>query len=48
MTEESLLDLLVDIRFFASNADNPKGFIIGSLQKKAEQIFEQKYGLNNK
>ena len=48
MTEEALLDFLVDIRFFASNADNPKGFIIGSLKKKAEQIFEQKYGLNNK
>ena len=48
MSEEALLDFLVDIRFFASNADNPKGFIIGSLKKKAEQIFEQKYGLNNK
>lgn len=45
MSEESLLDFLVDIRFFASNADNPKGFIIGSLKKKAEQIFENKYNL---
>lgn len=48
MSEEALLDFLVDIRFFASNADNPKGFIIGSLKKKAEQLFEQKYNLNNK
>ena len=43
MKEEALLDFLVDIRFFASNAENPKGFIIGSLKKKIEQIFEQKH-----
>lgn len=48
MSEEVLLDFLVDIRFFASNAENPKGFVIGSLKKKSEQIFEQKYSINNK
>ncbi|MDH0675595.1 MULTISPECIES: replication initiation protein [Empedobacter] len=43
LTEESLLDFLVELREPSSYADNQKAFIIGALKKKMEQIVEEKY-----
>ena len=43
LNEEEFLDFLVELRPSAQYADNPKGFLIGALKKKSEQIFEQKY-----
>ena len=42
LSEEMLLDFLTDLREPSTYADNRKGFIIGALKKKAEQIFESK------
>ena len=43
LNEEEFLDFLVELRPSAQYADNPKGFLIGALKKKSEQLFEQKY-----
>ena len=43
MSEDELLDFLVELREPSSYADNQKAFIIGALKKKIEQIVEQKY-----
>lgn len=43
LNEEELLDFLVELRPSVQYADNPKGFLIGALKKKFEQLFEQKY-----
>ena len=42
LSEEMLLDFLTDLREPSTYADNRKGFSIGALKKKAEQIFESK------
>jgi len=47
LSEEELLDFLVELKPSTIYADNPKGFLIGALKKKSEQIFEKKY-LNKK
>ena len=43
LSEDELLDFLVELREPSSYADNQKAFIIGALKKKIEQIVEQKY-----
>lgn len=43
LSEESLLDFLSELREPSSYADNRKGFVVGALKKRMEQIFEQKY-----
>ena len=43
LNEEEFLDFLVELRPSAQYADNPKGFLIGALKKKSEQMFEEKY-----
>ena len=43
LSEEVLLDFLTDLREPSTYADNRKGFIIGALKKKFEQIFENKF-----
>ena len=42
LSEEHLLDFLVELREPSAYADNRKGFIIGALKKKSEQFFEEK------
>ena len=41
LTEEEIIDFLVDLREPSSYADNQKAFIIGALKKKDEQLFEK-------
>ena len=48
LSEEHLLDFLVQLREPSAYADNRKGFIIGALKKKIEQIFEEKYLIKKK
>jgi len=43
LSEEELLDFLVELKPLTTYVDNPKGYLIGALKKKAEQLFEQKY-----
>ena len=43
LNEEEFLDFLVELRPFAQYSENPKGYLIGALKKKSEQLFEQKY-----
>ena len=47
LSEEHLLDFLTELREPSVYADNRKGFIIGALKKRMEQIFEQKYLKND-
>ena len=42
LSEDELLDFLVELREPSVYANNRKGFIIGALKKKFEQIFEEK------
>lgn len=41
LTEEEIIDFLVELREPSSYADNQKAFIIGALKKKNEQLFEK-------
>jgi plasmid replication initiation protein len=43
LSEEELLDFLVELKPLTTWVDNPKGYLIGALKKKAEQIFEDKH-----
>lgn len=43
LSEEELLDFLVELKPSTIYADNPKAFLIGALKKKTEQLFEAKY-----
>lgn len=43
LNEEELLDFLVQLRPLITYVNNPKGYVIGALKKKAEQLFEEKY-----
>ena len=43
LSEEELLDFLVELKPLTTWVDNPKGYLIGALKKKAEQIFEEKH-----
>lgn len=43
ISENELLDFLVEIKGRSVFSDNPKGFLIGALKKKSEQMFEEKY-----
>lgn len=43
LSEEELLDFLVELREPSVYANNRKAFVIGALKKKAEQVFEEKY-----
>jgi len=42
LSEEILLDFLTELREPSTYADNRKGFIIGALKKRAEQLLEDK------
>lgn len=42
LNEECLLDFLLELRPSVQYADNPKGFLVGALKKRMEQILEQK------
>jgi hypothetical protein len=42
LSEEELLDFLTNLREPSVYAENRKGFIIGALKKKAEQLFDLK------
>lgn len=46
LSEEELLDFLSELREPSFYADNRKGFIIGALKKRSEQILEQKMSNN--
>lgn len=41
LSEEEIIDFLVELREPSSYADNQKAFIIGALKKKNEQLFEK-------
>ena len=43
LSEEELLDFLVELKPLTTWVDNPKGYLIGALKKKSEQLFEEKY-----
>lgn len=43
LSEEDLLDFLSELREPSSYAGNQKGFVVGALKKRMEQIFEKKY-----
>ena len=43
LSEEELLDFLVELKPLTTWVDNPKGYLIGALKKKSEQLFEQKH-----
>lgn len=43
LSEEELLDFLVELKPLTAWVDNPKGYLIGALKKKSEQLFEEKY-----
>jgi len=42
LSEEILLDFLTELREPSTYADNRKGFIIGALKKRAEQLLDDK------
>lgn len=42
LSEEILLDFLVELREPSAYADNRKGFVIGALKKKVEQLLDDK------
>lgn len=43
LSEDELLDFLVELRPLVTYVDNPKGYLIGALKKKIEQLVEDNF-----